>query len=690
MKKMNNNTQIKDIPSRDKILSFLDDKTRKVTLSSLIDDISNESNKAAVSSRVNAMIRDGQISLSDGETISTNTDKQRTGIVVRHPRGFGFIALSDEDDWFLPYEEMKRCLPGEHVVVIPRSKEGRGISAKVVGRASLLGHVAGILSYKKEKGKSLFFLTVDGDYNIQVQLDDSGILPDFDNDNKVWVSGSITSPPSGPRHHKLKVSDVYSDITDNNKIRHRVLQGHNFPLKHSDEAISHAEFLLKNENNINNTGISSIPYVSIDGASSRDLDDLVFANQNEDGSFVLYVAIADVSHYVKEGETLDLEAYERGTSVYLPGKATPMLPEAISHELCSMLPNVVRRALVCEVNICPDGETSSYRFFEQSVKSHARFTYSRVDEIINDSGTPLSEEEKHHIGSLKALEGLHKLLLQRRLDNGAFDIVRSEFFIGFNNNDSVSHFGETKSLISHKMIESAMVCANVCAADFLLKDGKGLFRHHPGLQEKGLTPLNEMLVEKGIPPLTSESSGLECQQARRQLNSSSDQNLFDCLLKNAMTFARYHTEMSCHFGMSLPKYTHFTSPIRRYPDIIVHRMIKAKIGKMGHSPVPPSMAQHLTERAYDASIAERDACDLIMAKWWSEQPLEARHKVTATVTGVNEKMVFARIGKTPSEGALLKSDIEDAIDRQLSEGDNLIVNVANVDVHTGKIRLILP
>lgn len=686
----NNMTQVQNVPERGDILAALE-RAKKYTMTTeaLVARISTKETVKATTARVAAMLRDGQIKKKNN-TLAANTKDQRVGKVIRHPKGFGFLDLDGEEpDWFIPYAEMERCFPGEQVIAYPKKDDGRGTTAKIVGRASMLTSVTGKM-VMSDDGSTMQF-SLNDSHTLPVIVDDS--LLDTAVSDGSWVFGDFTAAPSGNRPHVFQVKQVLDAPHPVSQIRYRAVQSHGFPLQHSAEAIREtkqaADMAAGIQNDTQVTDLTHLPFVSIDGESSRDLDDLVYSEQRPDGKWDLWVAIADVTRFVSPDTQMNADAYDRAVSVYTPGESFPMLPEQISHDLCSMLPDVLRYALAVHIELSAKGEMESYRFMSAKVRSAQRFTYTRVAALL-DSPSAASEEEKTHLSNLTALAALDKVSRERGDERGAMEIDRDEPILLFNQDGDIDGFTSTRTNAAHKLIESAMVYANVAAANFL--EGHfdtALYRHHPGLQEDGLVALNAFLEEVGLDPLTPSCSGLDCNARRMGLTSESQIETFERLLRGAMTFARYTTNETSHFGMSLEKYTHFTSPIRRYGDIIVHRMIKFVLGEHERVEFTHAQAEHISHRAYEASMAERDCQDMLCARWWDKQPEAAKQNISVTLRGRSEKMLFLSLGDTPIEGAMtLEHFLSRCSDeRVLMPGATFYGTITEIDTLTGRIRL---
>ncbi len=338
--------------------------------------------------------------------------------------------------------------------------------------------------------------------------------------------------------------------------------------------------------------LRGIPFVTIDGEDARDFDDAVFARREDSGEWSLYVAIADVSHYVAVAGAIDEEASRRGTSVYFPGHVIPMLPEALSNELCSLKPRVDRLALVCEMRIAADGEMLEYRFHEAVIHSHARLTYTEVAGMAPAASADPEDRRRRKtrqryaalIGQLENLYELFGLLQRRRANSGSMEFETIETRIVLDANHKVREIVAVERNDAHRLIEECMLCANVAAARLLRESGlPALYRVHQGPDEEKLADLREYLRGLGLTLQGGDQPRpADYQRLLRQLAGRPDRPLLQTLLIRSLSQAVYQPENIGHFGLNFPEYSHFTSPIRRYPDLLVHRAIRYLIRSRAH------------------------------------------------------------------------------------------------------------
>lgn len=319
------------------------------------------------------------------------------------------------------------------------------------------------------------------------------------------------------------------------------------------------------------------PLVTIDGEDAKDFDDAVFCEEKRDGGFRLTVAIADVSFYVRPGSALDAEARERGTSVYFPGQVIPMLPEILSNGLCSLKPEVDRLCMVCIMSINNQGKTTRYEFQEGIMRSHARLTYTKVAALLTEGNEKLKEQYAALLPHLQSLHKLYHILKNTREERGAIDFETVETRIIFGKDGKINKIEPVQRNDAHRLIEECMLSANVACARFLKKHKlPGLYRNHEGPPEEKLTDLKVFLNELGLPLGGGKKpQPLDYAALLRSIQKRPDANIIQMVLLRSLSQAVYSKDNLGHFGLAYPAYCHFTSPIRRYPDLLVHRQIRA-------------------------------------------------------------------------------------------------------------------
>ena len=420
---------------------------------------------------------------------------------------------------------------------------------------------------------------------------------------------------------------------------------HNLPAVFSDAAIAESEASPDPKMEAGREDLRDIPLVTIDGEDARDFDDAVFAEKDSDGWHIV-VAIADVAYYVTEGSALDAAAFERGNSVYFPDRVIPMLPERLSNGLCSLRPDEDRYCVAVHLWIDAHGDTRRYKFVRGLMRSRARLTYNQVSAVMGNA------DAKGDVEMLIAnLVGGYKALAHERDKRGALNLNLPEYKIVFDASGNVTNIVQRQQLESHRLIESYMIAANVAAADYLLKHkAPGIYRVHEPPSEEKLDDLYQLLKMAGYS--LAKGSGVNATNFNRVLKKAEgqpEQQLIHTSVLRSQMQAYYSPENLGHFGLSLQKYCHFTSPIRRYADLIVHRSLAALIA--GHKPEKmPGLAEaalHISDTERKAMLAERDASDRYKVSFMSRQ---IGSSFSGTITGLNEYGLFVSLSENGVTG----------------------------------------
>lgn len=457
--------------------------------------------------------------------------------------------------------------------------------------------------------------------------------------------------------------------------------------------------------------IRHLPLVTIDGEDARDFDDAVYCEAKANGGWRLYVAIADVSYYVQEGTALDKEAKDRGNSVYFPGKVIPMLPEVLSNGLCSLNPDVDRLCMVAVLNISKTGRISSYEFFEAVMRSHARLTYTKVAAMLEDSSESLAKQYAAILPHLENLFQLYSALREERQARGAIDFETIETRVIFDPQGKISHIQPVQRNEAHRLIEECMLCANVATARFLKKHKlPGLFRIHEAPPEDKLVDLRKFLAELGLSLGGGKApEPLDYARLLRSIQHREDANVIQTVLLRSLSQAVYSPDNVGHFGLAYPAYCHFTSPIRRYPDLLVHRQIRTilkgewtkEMQAFAQSEEAKKVLQALGDHS---SMTERRADDATRdALRWLKCEYIQKHigeEFDGLISGVTRFGFFVELKDIYVDGLVhvtsLRNDyyfFDPAHHRLVGErsgtifrlGDSLKVRVLSVDVDQRKI-----
>lgn len=530
--------------------------------------------------RLNAMSRDGQVKLDpDGNFQLLNQSNFILGRVSGHRDGYGFLIPDDgSDDVFLPEKEMQKVLHGDRVQVrmIGTDRRGRpeGSIIEVVERANT--HVIGRLL--NENGA---WIIVPEDKRIGRDILLGGSLGKAKSGQIVSVE--MVEQPSRYAQPVGKIIEILGDIDDPGMEIEIAVRKFGVPHIFSDAAAKLAAKLpseVRAADLKDRVDLRDIPLVTIDGEDARDFDDAVYCEPVKLGKgdgFRLIVAIADVSHYVKPNDALDADALERSTSVYFPRRVIPMLPEKLSNGLCSLNPDLDRLTLVCDAVISDVGEIKAYQFYPAAIHSAARLTYTEVAEILANTNGPEAAKRSELVPHLRNLNAVYHVLLEARQSRGAIDFETTETYIVCNSVGKIEKIIPRTRNDAHKIIEECMLAANVCAADLLIRNKHpGTYRIHAGPTKEKLNQLRTFLKQVGLylnggdTPATSDYAELIS-----KIKGRPDAPLLQTMLLRSMQQAVYSPDNIGHFGLAYEAYAHFTSPIRRYPDLLTHRAIKA-------------------------------------------------------------------------------------------------------------------
>ena len=573
------------IPSRVCILDVLNNAPAPMTRSELSHELGLQDDDAweALRRRLRAMERDGQL-ISNRKGAYCTVDKLQLlrGRVLGHREGYGFFVPADgSSDLYLTPRQMRKVFHGDEVLVRPGPEDYRGRKEATI--IEVLEHNTRQLVGRLVLDKGLYLVRPD---NARI-AQDILLEPEQKIDAKPGqiVLVDVTRQPSRSGPPVGVIAEVLGDHLAAGLETDVAIRSHGIPFEWPDAVIEQANGLAKEvepRDKVNRIDLRSLPFVTIDGEDARDFDDAVYCERKRMGGWRLYVAIADVSHYVRPHSPLDEEARKRGTSVYFPERVVPMLPEALSNGLCSLNPKVDRLCLVCEMTISRAGKVSGYHFYEATIHSHARLTYTQVGNAIEDIDKKNSGIRKslHHV--LPQIDQLHELysaLRDAREQRGAIDFDTQETRIVFDEQRKIKNIVPLERNVAHKMIEECMLAANVSAAKFLEQhDLPALYRVHASPKPEKLAALRDFLKELGIHlPGGERVSPQMFQTVLSDIAERPDAHIIETVMLRSMNQAVYHSDNQGHFGLAYDAYSHFTSPIRRYPDLLVHRAIRSVI-----------------------------------------------------------------------------------------------------------------
>ena len=574
------------IPSREFILEFLEEAGVPMNRNDLFEalKLKGEEQYEGLRRRLRAMERDGQLVFTRRQCYALPEKLEMVkGYVIGHKDGHGWVrpegSVGKDNDIVLPHHQMKHIIHGDYVLVQPTDNSKRGRRE---------GRLVRVLEERNTQIVGRFFLEYGYSY---VVPDDSRISQDIliPNEQKAGarmgnvVVIEITDRGSRSRGMMGKVVEVLGENMAPGMETQIAIRTHQIPHDWPEAVDKQIENLgeeVPEEAKVGRVDLRDLPLVTIDGEDARDFDDAVYCEKKKSGGWRLWVAIADVSYYVRTDSALDKEAINRGNSVYFPSQVVPMLPEVLSNGLCSLNPQVDRLCMVCEMTISDTGKLSGYKHYEAVMNSHARLTYNKVGAILE------GDEElrmRYHavVPHLEELHAMYKVLKEARDNRGAieFETVEAKFI--FNADRKIESIEPVIRNDAHKIIEECMILANIASASYVEKAKEpALYRVHESPGELRLQGFRDFLSELGLDlkgglePSPTDYADLVKQIAERQ-----DKELIQTMLLRSMKQAVYNADNAGHFGLALKRYAHFTSPIRRYPDLLLHRAIKYLIAK---------------------------------------------------------------------------------------------------------------
>lgn len=527
------------------------------------------------------------------------------GVVSGHRDGHGFVIRDDgQADIYLPSNEMRAVLHKDRVKarIVRQDRKGRpeGRVTEIVERSS-----APIIGRLLQESGVWLVAPEDKRYGQDVLIP-KGATGSAKPGQVVVVE--LTEPPALYGQPVGRVKEVLGEIDDPGMEIEIAVRKYGVPHQFSDAAMAQARALpdhVRASDHKQRVDLRDVPLVTIDGEDARDFDDAVYCEPAKVGKgkgWRLLVAIADVSHYVQTGTPIDVDAYDRATSVYFPRRVIPMLPEKLSNRLCSLNPGVERLCMVCDMLVNAKGEVHAYQFYPAVMFSHARFTYTEVAAILQNTRGPEALQRKPLVPYLLNLHDVYRALLAARNARGAVDFETTETQIVCDEAGRIEKIVPRTRNDAHKLIEEAMLAANVCSADFI-SQGKhvGLFRVHEGPTPEKQDILRNYLKAMGVSQTISDNPRpAEFQQIAAATKDRPEAQQIHTMLLRSMQQAIYTPLNQGHFGLAFDAYTHFTSPIRRYPDLLVHRVIKAILNKQRYQlpelPTPGEAHAKLSKR----------------------------------------------------------------------------------------------
>ncbi len=689
------------IPTREEILHALDAVGAPCTFKALAKrlQVDEKAARTALQRRLLAMVRDGQLIVTRDDRFGVASAMElQPGRVIGHPDGFAFVRpeKGDEDIYLAP-REARKVLHGDRVLVRIAGQDARGrpfgavievlerANQEVVGRFMIEGGIG--------------LVSPDNKHLNQDVLVPAGAELGARPGQIVLVK--LDSQPDA-RHQPLgHVIEVLGDHLAPGMEIDVAIRSHGIPVRWPnglEGELAQVPTAVRAADMDDRRDLRELPFVTIDGQDARDFDDAIYCRRTRDG-YVLYVAIADVAHYVRPRTTLDVAARERGTSVYFPARVIPMLPEVLSNGICSLNPAVDRLALVCELRYDANGERTRARFFNAVIRSHARLTYDAVAPRLG-----LQEAESEEDRMLQAAYALYGCLRTQREARGALDIDTVEPLFVFDDARKIARIEARTRNDAHRLIEEFMIAANIAAAEFLLRHKRPtLFRVHAVPDAQKIESLRLFLQEIGLALGGGEIPS--AQDFARVLAASKqrpDRALLETVLLRSLKLAVYTPDNIGHFGLSLPAYLHFTSPIRRYPDLLAHRAIKDVLAR-GKGPPEDyaALGEHCSMTERRADDATRDAVAWLKCEYMQDKVGET---FSGLISGVTAFGLFVQLEKSFVEGLLHVSALPEdyyhfdpvhhrMVGRRSNQeyrlGQTIAVTVARVSLDERKIDFLL-
>lgn len=724
------------IPSRELILAHLAERGSPASREQLVEEfgLDTEDQLEALRRRLRAMERDGQLIYTRRGTYAP-VDKLDLicGRISGHRDGFGFLVPDDgSDDLFLSPAQMRLVFDRDRALVRVAGFDRRGRREGGIVEVIERAHESIVGRYYEENG--IGFVIPDNPKIQQEVL----VTPGRTAGARIgqFVEIKITHWPTQRFQPQGDIVEVIGNYMAPGMEIDVALRSYDIPHVWPEAVVKEARKLkpeVEEKDKEKRVDLRHLPFVTIDGEDARDFDDAVYCEKNSSrwklfsGGWKLYVAIADVSHYVKVGSALDAEAVERGNSVYFPERVVPMLPEELSNGLCSLNPHVDRLAMVCEMTMSKSGQMVDYKFYEAVIHSHARLTYNKVSLMLEDAksseGKALRSEYKEVLPHLNQLYALYQVLVAARHERGAIDFETQETRIVFGTDRKIDEIRPTQRNDAHKLIEECMLAANVATARFMQDhDIPSLYRVHDGPPPERLEKLKAFLGELGLSLQRGKSkdgpSPKDYQRLLESIRERPDYHLIQTVMLRSLSQAVYSAQNEGHFGLNYEAYTHFTSPIRRYPDLLVHRAIRSvvrskretkHVERAGAAVMPKARIYPYDEAALEklgeqcsmterrADEATRDVVNWLKCEFMQDRVGETFAGVITAVTGFG---IFVELRDIYVEGLVhvtaLPADYYhfDPVHHRLSGersgrnfrlGDSVEVKVMRVDLDERKI-----
>ena len=663
----------KPVASRELLLSIIEKSSPPPTFKTLANTLKYQEDHLLVGlkRRLRAMENSGQLIFNKFKQYAIpEKNSLITGTVIGHRDGFGFFSPEDPTqkdkrgkDFYISSHEMQRAFHGDIVQAILVDRADRK------GRQEV--RILNIVEPRKAPIVGRFYV----DHHVcSVVPEDTKIKQEILIDPKAKLGARhgqmvVVELVQRPTKRSLAIGKVLEVLGDHMAPGMEIeiaLRAHDLPHQFSHEVQAETACIndeVEESAKLPRKDLRALPLVTIDGEDARDFDDAVYCEPKKSGGWRLWVAIADVSYYVRHGSALDNEAISRGNSVYFPSQVIPMLPEKLSNGLCSLNPDVDRLCMVCEMTVSAAGKLSGSKFYPAVMRSHARFTYSKVAKIL-DGDEALRNEYQNLVPDLEHLKDMYLSLSDARSKRGAIAFETEESLFLFNDDKKIESVVPLIRNDAHKIIEECMILANVATAKFIEKNKKpGLFRVHDKPSEDKYNNFVSYLSELGISlPQREEPEPKDYCDILAKVADRPDQELIQTMLLRSMRQAVYQSDNLGHFGLALQSYSHFTSPIRRYPDLVVHRVIKSILQQQLNEGEPVTanaglydytlekvieLGEHCSMTERRADEATRDVSDWLKCEFMQDHVGDSFTGVISTVTNFG---LFVRLQDLHIEG----------------------------------------
>ena len=650
--------------SKDSIISVLKSAGHPLYMREIIHNLHlPPERRQAAKKLIKEMVHTGDLTLLKGNRYGiTRQMRLVTGKVTIHPDGFGFVSPGGGKgpDVFIPPRKLKGAVHGDMVTARIEKDTSKGPEGSII-RINERGvqEVVGIF----HTGRNLGVVIPENErLRLEVLIPNPKKYGDIDGMAVIARIIHFSRTGTSAEGEIIKVLGDPESLEVQSQI---VINKYQLPTSFSRPAVVQAQELPDKVLETDLRGrkdIRSLPLVTIDGENAKDFDDAVHVKKTK-GGYTLTVAIADVSHYVEKGSFLDADSLERGTSVYFPDRVIPMLPEKLSNGLCSLVPDEDRLAMVARISFDLGGNVKRASFFKAIMKSHCRFTYKKVQKLLDGADSTLAKKYSRFIKTIRQMEELARLLMTKRTERGSidFDLPEPEVILGLT--------GELESIVlrersmAHRIIEEFMIAANEAVARFLWqRQIPVLYRIHEPPEREKIEDLVEYLRGLGYNLKTPKKiDPFWFQKILGMVEGRPEEYVVNSMLLRSMNQAVYSPDNKGHFGLASPTYLHFTSPIRRYPDLVVHRVLKANLRRTRKRPVYTQeelqpLGEHLSKRERTAMEAEREMLDRLKIRYMEDKIGDEFHGI---ISGITSFGMFVELKEIMVSGVVRLVDMAD-------------------------------